>query len=151
MNTRRDPVTEAELAEVLPLVATLVKAASKSTHQMPPSLKAVWVRYGLAPRHMNTLLSLALGGPISVSELGARLGVGLATASLLVGELSRVGLVERTEDEDDRRRTLVELAPAHRQAIRAFLVRKTNLVRGALGELEPRERAALVKGLRALI
>lgn len=151
MSSTKHPVTEAELAAMLPQLAALVKTAQKSTHQVPPALKAVWTKYALAPRHMNALLSLALAGPISVGDLGARLGVGLPTASLLVGELSRVGLVERTEDEDDRRRTLVDLAPAHRQAIRSFLTKKRDLVRGALEPLEPRERAALAKGLRALI
>jgi DNA-binding MarR family transcriptional regulator len=150
MNTKT-PVTEAELAEVLPLLGALAKATSRSAHQVPPGLKALWAKSALAPRHMNALLSLAIAGPMSVSDVSARLGIGLATASLLVGELNRVGVVVRTEDEDDRRRTLVDLAPAYRQAIRGFLAQKRHLVRTALEPMEPRERAALVKGMRALI
>lgn len=145
------PVTDADLGEVMPLVAGLAKAVQKSGHQMPNEMHAVWLKHGLAPRHMNALLSLAFRGPASVSDLSARLGVGLATASLVVGELSRVGLVRRKEDEADRRRTLVDLAPGYRQMIRGALAQKMDAVRGALEQLEPRERAALVKGLRALI
>ena len=145
------PVTDADLAEVMPLVAGLAKAVQKSGHQMPNEMHALWVKHGLAPRHMNTLLSLAFRGPASVSDLSARLGVGLATASLVVGELSRVGLVRRREDEADRRRTLVDLAPGYRQMIRGALAQKMDAVRGALDQLEPKERAALAKGLRALI
>ncbi len=145
------PVTQAELAEILPLLPALVRVMTRSAHEVPPSLKTVWRTHSLAPRHMNVLLSLAFAGPMSVSGLSARLGVGLATTSLLVGELSRVGLVERTEDENDRRRTMVDLAPAHRQAIAGFLSRRAGLLRSALEPLEPRERAALVKGLRAIV
>jgi DNA-binding MarR family transcriptional regulator len=145
------PVTDADLAEVMPLVAGLAKAVQKSGHQMPNEMHAVWVKHGLAPRHMNALLSLAFRGPASVSDLSARLGVGLATASLVVGELGRVGLVLRKEDEVDRRRTLVDLAPGYRQMIRGALAQKMDAVRGALEQLEPKERAALAKGLRALI
>lgn len=145
------PVADAELAEVMPLVAAVGKVIQKSGHQMPNDMHALWVKHGLAPRHMNMLLSLAFRGPASVSDLSARLDVGLATASLVVGELSRVGLVLRKEDEADRRRTLVDLAPGYRQMIRGALAQKMDAVRGALEQLDPRERAALKKGLKALV
>lgn len=144
-------VSQAELTDVIPLLATLSKLMARASHQVPPNLKAVWMTHALAPRHMNLLLSLALGGPMSVSDLSTRLEVGLATTSLLVGELSRVGLVERSEDPDDRRRTMVDLSPAHRKTVGNFLSQKAGLFRTALGPLEPQERAALVKGLRSIV
>lgn len=153
---RRSPaassaVSQGELAQFMPLLPALTKAMTRRSHEVPASIKSEWHRRGLAPRHMNLLLSLALAGPMSVSELSARLNVGLATTSLLVGELGRVGLVVRTEDETDRRRTIVELAPAHRQAISSFVARRAGIIKGALETLEPRERAALAKGLRAIV
>jgi DNA-binding MarR family transcriptional regulator len=151
MNTNKRQVSDTELAEVMPLVGAVAKVVQKSGHQMPNEMHALWVKHGLAPRHMNTLLSLAFRGPASVSDLSTRLGVGLATASLVVGELSRVGLVLRREDEADRRRTLVDLAPGYRQMIRGALAQKMDAVRGALEQLDPRERVALKKGLKALI
>lgn len=151
MNTGRRPVTDDEIAELLPLLGTLSKVISKSGHQVPSNLSVLWTKYALAPRHMNVLLSLGFRGAMSVSDLSARLGVGLAMGSLLVGELSRVGLVVRTEDERDRRRTMVDLAPAYRQSIRGFMAQKTGLLRKALEPLDAAERAALVKGLRAIL
>jgi DNA-binding MarR family transcriptional regulator len=144
-------VSQAELAELLPLLPALTKAMTRRSHEVPAAIKAEWHRHGLAPRHMNLLISLALAGPMSVSDLSARLEVGLATASLIVGELGRVGLVVRSEDQTDRRRTIVDLAPAHRQAISAFVSRRAGTLKNALEPLTPQERAGLVKGLRAIV
>src|SRR5690242_2451579 len=63
----------------------------------------------LGKRHFPVLLSLALEGPATVSELAGRVALAPATTSLLVNELSRAGLVERREDDTDRRRTIVSL------------------------------------------
>jgi DNA-binding MarR family transcriptional regulator len=146
-----ESVSQAELAELLPLLPALTKAMTRRSHEVPTAIKADWHRAGLAPRHMNLLITLALGGPMSVSDLSARLDVGLATTSLVVGELGRVGIVVRTEDPNDRRRTIVELAPAHRQAISAFVGRRAGIVKSALEPLTPQERMGLVKGLRAIV
>jgi len=146
-----ESISQAELAELLPLLPALTKAMTRRSHEVPAAIKTEWHRAGLAPRHMNLLVTLALAGPISVSELSARLEVGLATTSLVVGELSRVGIVVRTEDPNDRRRTIVELAPSHRQAISAFVGRRAGILKSALEPLTPQERTGLVKGLRAIV
>ena len=70
-------MTQAELAELLPLLPALTKAMTRRSHEVPPGIKADWHGHGLAPRHMNLLVALALAGPMSVSELSTRLDVGL--------------------------------------------------------------------------
>ena len=124
---------------------------TRRSHDVPDAIKSEWHRFGLAPRHMNVMILLALAGPLSVSQLSSRLEVGLPTASLLVGELGRVGVVVRQEDERDRRRTIVDLAPAHRAAVMGFVSRRAGIVNSALEGLEPAERTGLLKGLRALV
>lgn len=151
MSSTASPVSQTEVAELLPLLPTLSKALARRGHEVPAAIKNTWHQYGLAPRHMNLLITVALVGPLSVSDLSARLGIGLATASLLVGELGRVGLLARTEDESDRRRTIVDLAPGQRQAIGAFVAKRAGVIQTALETLEPAERAALIKGLRAIV
>jgi DNA-binding MarR family transcriptional regulator len=101
------------------------------------------------PFDKSSLVTLA--DPLSVSELSARLGIGLATTSLLVGELGRVGIVMRTEDETDRRRMIVDLAPAQREAIAAFVGRRAGIIKSALEGLNADERAVPIKGLRAIV
>lgn len=85
---------------------------------------------------------------MSVSALSSRLGVTLTTASLMVGELSQSGLVERREDEADRRRTIVELAPDHRAPLEAWLAARAEPLRNTLARLSEDERAAFLKGMR---
>src|SRR2546421_82095 len=88
-------MTHAELAELLPLLPALTKAMTRRSHEVPAGIRADWRGHGLAPRHMNLLVSLALAGPMSVSELSTRLDVGLATARLIVGELGGGGPATR--------------------------------------------------------
>jgi DNA-binding MarR family transcriptional regulator len=144
-------VTQAQLAEILPLLPALTKVMTRRSHEVPSAIRSQWHEHGLAPRHMNLLVTLALNGAMSVTDLSGRLGIGLATTSLLVGELGRVGIVVRSEDPADRRRTIVDLAPAQRQAIAGFVGRRAAVIRTALETLEPEERVALVKGLHALV
>jgi DNA-binding MarR family transcriptional regulator len=147
---RKQTISQAELAELIALLPAITKAMSRA-YTLADSIKDEWRRHGLAPRHMKVLALLALTGPMSVSEISARLEVGLATASLLVGELGRVGLVVRREDENDRRRTIAELAPTHRAAVTGVFSRRAAVIRAALEMLEPTEQAALIKGLRAIM
>ncbi len=105
---RQQKVSDADVAE-LTLVLGETLHALKQTRQPPDDLKAALEEASLAPRHVPALLTLAIGGPLSVSDLAKRVGLGLPTTSTIVGELSRAGLVERAEDENDRRRTIVRL------------------------------------------
>jgi DNA-binding MarR family transcriptional regulator len=85
-----------------------------------------------------------------VSELAERLGLSLPTTSQLVGELSRAGLVDRAEDERDRRVTLVRLPDAYREAVEGLLLQQADPVRRTLERLSPRARAGFVEGMRVL-
>jgi DNA-binding MarR family transcriptional regulator len=53
----------------------------------------------------------------------------------MVGELSRKGVVERREDDADRRRTLVSIAAANQAAVDAWLARGARAWRTALAPL----------------
>ncbi|HKA47992.1 MAG TPA: hypothetical protein VKK19_00210, partial [Candidatus Dormibacteraeota bacterium] len=52
---------------------------------------------------------------------------------------------------NDRRRTIVDISPEYSQEVSDFVAGRARLLRTALEQLEPRERAALVKGLRAVV
>lgn len=103
-----------------------------------------------APRHVAALVQVANEGRIGMSELADRMSVSLATVSQLVGELADWGLVERTTDDTDRRRTHVTVAPAHQATIRAMIESRLRPLERALHRLEPDERAALLRGLVVL-
>lgn len=145
--TGQAPVTDAELAAIGPLIPAFLQAGWKAAPAVPPILKEM----SLGRRHLNVVVLLGFSGPMNVGELSRRLGVTHATASLLVGQLSRAGLVQRVEDEADRRRTIVSLAEKHRREITEFLTRRGGFAREALAPLAPWERAAFIKGMQAMI
>lgn len=58
---------------------------------------------GLSMSMIGTLFHLNLRGHTGVSDLGQHLGVSSAAASQMLDRLVEEGLIERTEDPDDRR------------------------------------------------
>ena len=123
----------------------------KKLYQRPPAaMEALIASKALGPRHVPAVVRLASEGPMSVGELAERLGVSLPTASLLVGDLSRHGLVDRREDERDRRRTIVTVADRYRADMVAAYTARSAPVRRALARLSLTERATFLKGIRAL-
>jgi DNA-binding MarR family transcriptional regulator len=104
----------------------------------------------LAQRHVGALLRIAADGPIGMSDLAERLHVSLATMSQLATELADRGLIERTVDPADRRRTFVSVAAEHRPLTEAILDSRLRPLQRALDRLEPAEAAALLRGLFVL-
>lgn len=102
----------------------------------------------LAPRHLSLFAYLLFDGPLGVNDLAERLEVTPATVSLMVGELSRKGVLDRREDPTDRRRAIVSLSETHRDAIDAWLARSARAWRQALEPLSPEERALFVRTLK---
>jgi DNA-binding MarR family transcriptional regulator len=103
----------------------------------------------LAPRHLSLLSYLLFDGPMTVNELAERLEVAPATVSLMIGELSRKDILERREDEADRRRRIVSIADTHRCAIGDWLARGATAWQKALEPLTPEQRQLFVDTLRA--
>jgi DNA-binding MarR family transcriptional regulator len=103
----------------------------------------------LAPRHLSLLAYLLFDGQLTVGEIAARMELASTTVSLLVGELSRKGVLERREDETDRRRTIVAISQKHRPAVEAWLAGSADAWRKALGPLTAEQRGIVVQALRA--
>ena len=103
----------------------------------------------LAPRHLSLLSYLLFDGPMTVNELAQRLEITPATASLMIGDLTDKGILERREDEGDRRRRIVSIADGKRPAIEAWLARGADAWRAALTPLTAAQRQLFVDTLRA--
>jgi DNA-binding MarR family transcriptional regulator len=106
---------------------------------------------GLGGRHAPVVMFLALEGAMGVSELAEHIALAPATTSLLVNELSRAGVVERREDERDRRRTIVSLAPEYEAFTRKRVEELMRPLRRTLSRLDPQARACFMSGLRILL
>lgn len=117
---------------------------------LPARLAALVGSGELAPRHLSAFAVIALGGPMTVSELAAHEGLAVSTASLLATQLAEVGLVERREDAGDRRRTVVSVAAAHRRESFEVLESKLAPLRRALARLGEEGSRALLAGLEVV-
>jgi DNA-binding MarR family transcriptional regulator len=95
-------------------------------------------------------MTVTFMGELSVSQIAERIGLSLATTSLMVGELAREGLVERTEDDRDRRRTIVRLHADYRAVMDAWAQSRFAPVGRALGGLSPAAHAHFLDGLRSI-
>jgi DNA-binding MarR family transcriptional regulator len=148
--TDRDATIEEDLDELSSLLLETIRGLKQSSPPPPQELRDAAERGALGPRHMPALLAVAAAGPLSVSELARRLGLGLSSTSAIVGQLSRAGLLERAEDETDRRRTIVRLHDDHREVIGAWAEQARAPLRGTLERLPARARAQFVEGWRIL-
>jgi DNA-binding MarR family transcriptional regulator len=135
--------TDEAIRALLLLMPRLVGRAKRLP--IPAELQS----FDLAPRHLSLLSILLFDGPMTVNDLAGRLEVAPTTVSLMVGELSRKGILERREDEDDRRRRIISITEARQPAIRAWLARGATAWRDALNPLTPAERRTFVATLLA--
>jgi DNA-binding MarR family transcriptional regulator len=113
-------------------------------------LRQAFDKSDLGERHIAPLLALVIGGPASVSALAERIGLTPATTSLLVGELSRAGFVQRREDEADRRRTIVSIDESIEAAVRPALGETLAPLDRALARMSAAQRRHFMDGLRIL-
>jgi DNA-binding MarR family transcriptional regulator len=142
--TRRD-----DLDELQRLLRRVLRGLRH--RQGPPAeLRQAFGHGKLGPRHAGALTVVAREQPLSVGSLAEQLGVTLTSTSLIVSELADAGLVERREDPEDRRRTIVTVAEHVRPAVDGWLTTRAEPLRKALDRLQPPERDGLLSGLAAL-
>src|SRR5438445_6422312 len=149
LKTEPEPSVAEDLAELTALVPVTLHDL-KSAVPAPMPMRDAMERSSLGKRHASALLAVAAAEPISVSELAKRLGLLLSSTSTIVGELSRAGLLERAEDEHDRRRTIVRVHEDYRAAMEGWLEIALAPIRDTLERLSPQARRHVMEGWRIL-
>ncbi|WP_369246876.1 MarR family winged helix-turn-helix transcriptional regulator [Streptomyces sp. R41] len=140
---RSEPGVDDAVRALLLLMPRMVGRAKRIP--VPEELQSL----ALAPRHLSLLSYLLFDGPMTVNDLAARLEVAPTTVSLMVGELSGKGILERQEDPADRRRRIVSITDAQRPSISTWLSRGATAWRRALAPLTPDQRQLVIDTLRA--
>jgi DNA-binding MarR family transcriptional regulator len=135
-------------ARLAPLLPQLVLAYQRRAGDIPAALREAGQ---LGQRHVGMLIMLAIGGPLSVSELAQRSGMTVAHASLVVGELAKAGLVTREHDERDRRRILVSLSEVAKPAVAEMRRRNAEPVIAFLRELDEAQADEFIGTLSLLL
>ncbi|WP_432052724.1 MarR family winged helix-turn-helix transcriptional regulator [Streptomyces xiamenensis] len=139
MSTHSDgPDVDEAVRRLLLLMPRMVGRAKRI--QVPEALQSM----ALAPRHLSLLSYLLLDGPLTVNDLAARLEVAPTTVSLLVSELSRKDILERREDQADRRRRIIGITDTMRPAIAQWLSPGATAWRTAVEPLTPEQRRLFV-------
>jgi DNA-binding MarR family transcriptional regulator len=137
-----------QIARLAPLIPQLAFAWRRRSGEIPPALRQAGRR---GERHISMLVSLAIEGPATVSELAERLDMTPAHASLVVGELARAGLVDRDHDERDRRLIIVSLSDLAKPAVAEMRKRHAAPLLRFLGELDEEEADQFIGQLTRLI
>ncbi len=138
---------DAASRDLLVLIPRLMSGLKRAGSRPP---RAIADAGELGPRHFRALIHLALDGEMTVGALARRLGISLAGASLIVAELARAGVVERRDDEADRRRTLVRVAPDHAEWVGEVVESRAEPMGRFLATLAPPEREAFLAHLALL-
>jgi DNA-binding MarR family transcriptional regulator len=131
----------------------LVDAAMLAQRQVVQALHAAaeptWLQLELTMGQVKALFTLA-DDALTVSQLADRLGIGKPAASILVERLVQLRLVTRTEDQSDRRRTLVRLTAESTVLVEQLREGGQGTFRAWLGQMDDDDLTALVQGLQAL-
>ena len=94
---------------VKPFSEVLGEWAEVFMHRSFRDFKRFMDEAGLSPTQVNALMRLYHGKLCGVSDIGGHLGITNAAASQMVERLVQMGLLERSEDRQDRRARKLEL------------------------------------------
>lgn len=130
-----------------------VEEALAAMQGMQRSIMAVswgrWADLDLTIRQVKALHVLGECGGCSVGALAERQGTKLPAASILADNLVHHGLVERSDDPEDRRRVLLRLTPSGEEVVRRPKL-IAELMRTWMEEMDDEDLSALTRGLQAL-
>jgi DNA-binding MarR family transcriptional regulator len=105
---------------------------------------------GLRSYHYRLLAALEEWGPVGQADLGRCTSLDRSDVVAVLGELERLGLVERTVNPNNRRRNIVSITPAGRKQLRDLDHVVDEIQERVLAPLSQDERHELTKLLRKL-
>lgn len=107
-------------------------------------------KMGLTAPQLHSILALGDEGPLTMGELGRRLGVTDKTITGLVDRLERDGHVQRERDAGDRRVVRCRLTKAGTALFRKMEGHITERMTRLLGLLDPKDRKDMFRILENL-
>ncbi len=105
---------------------------------------------GLSFSQISILMPLVHHGSISVSDVGQQLGVTNAAASQAVDRLVQMGLIERTEDPEDRRAKQLAVTKKGRILIEQGIEARSKWIEGLTNALIPEQQELIISALTLL-
>ena len=102
---------------------------------------------GLSIAELHTICAVGLHEANPMKVIANRLGVTLATLTVMINKLEKRSYVERERSTKDRRQVLVRLTTKGRKAMRAHDAFHKKMVESALADLSPEEEGVFVKAI----
>jgi len=99
---------------------------------------------------ISVLMRLFHGSNCGVSEIGGQLGVTNAAASQTVDRLVQLGLIERTEDPDDRRAKRLSLTEKGRVLIEKGIEARSKWIESLTDALTAEQQNMIISALTLL-
>ena len=122
-----------------------------ATRVMATMTTPEWIELDLSISQVKALFVLARTEPAAVGDIGECLSVGVSAASHLVDRLVHEGLVDRHEDPENRRRTLVCRTARGKELADRLHQGRVEQLRRLMTRLTDDDLVALLQGMRALV
>ena len=132
------------------LIGEVVELLRDLLHALLRSSIPAWVDLQLTLPQLRTVFLIAHNQTSSVVQISQQLGIGEPTASHLIDKLVRAGLVQRSDDPQDRRRAQVQLSSAGENLIENLLGWE-DFLGGWLNQVSTEDLSMLRRGLSAIM
>jgi DNA-binding MarR family transcriptional regulator len=99
------------------LVRHILKLAEDIYRAVKPSVPPEWLTSDLTVAQLRVLLVLYTEAPIQMSSIASSIGIAVSTATGIVDNLVRKGLVMRGSNPEDRRLVICTLSPQGQELI----------------------------------
>jgi len=140
---RREPKVAAQAEEILAVMRALRRDLLRNPAEDADQA-------GLTGPQVSVMACLVSKGPTTLTEVSRSLGMNHSTASGIVDRLQARGLVRRTVDAADRRRTRIVVTDKVTRYVHELQVGPAGRLARALGRASSAERQAITEGLRLL-
>jgi DNA-binding MarR family transcriptional regulator len=132
------------------LTAVIREWSEVFMHRSGRDFKRFMDETGLSFSQISILMRLMHEGSSGVSEIGDQLGVTNAAASQSVDRLVQLGLIERTEDPEDRRAKRLNLTHKGRALINKGIEARGKWIEGLTDALTPEQQNMIISALTLL-
>ena len=105
----------------------------------------------LSMSHIGTLFMVHRQGACGVSEIGEHLGITPAGTSQMLNRLVEEGLIERSEDAQDRRAKRIVLTAKGRETLHESILARQQWLHQLVETLDPGERELVSDALSLLV
>ncbi len=119
-------------------------------HRSGRDFKRFMDNTGLSFSQINILMRLFHGNCAQVTEIGEKMGITNAAASQAVDRLVQMGLVHRTEDQQDRRVKRLELTAQGRALIQKGIEARMKWIEDVTRTLTPEQQRMILSALTVL-